>query len=184
MEDREKVRRLCREMDLDVLLKRAYETGFRYERDYHGCAQAVVGAIHEVFGIENLSVFMAASGLGGGIGLTCLSVCGGLTGGTLVLGQLYGRTREGIEDKEGKRRVAYGLASRLLERYMETYGSTLCPEIQKQKFGRTFDLRKPEDFKALVDAGGHSHLCPEVVGTAAAMTAEILYTVERDAESC
>ncbi len=178
MGDIEKVRKICAESNLDELLTRAYETGFRYERDYHGCAQALVGALHEVFQIENPDVFAATSGLGGGIGLSCLSVCGGLSGGTIVLSQLYGRTRKAIQDKEGKRMVAYRLTSRLLEKYQKTYGTLICKEIQKQKFGRSFDLRNPEDFKALVDAGGHSHLCPDVVGNAARMTAEIIFDFE------
>lgn len=70
--------------------------------------------------------------------------------------------------------VAYRLASRLLEKYQKTYGTLICKEIQKQKFGRSYDLRNPDDVKAFVDAGGHSHLCPDVVGNTARMTAEII----------
>ena len=143
--------------------------------DYHGCAQALVGALQEVLGIENPDIFKASSGLGGGIGLSCLSsACGGLSGGTLILSHLYGRTRSGIEDKEGRRMVAYGLASNLLEKYRNKYGTLICKEIQEQVFGRSFDLRKPEDFKAFVDSGGHSHICPNVVGNAARMTIEVI----------
>lgn len=174
MGDLEKVQRLISDTNPEALLDRVYEAGFRYERDYHGCAQALVGALQEVLGIENPDVFKAASGLGGGIGLSCLSVCGGLSGGTLILSHLYGRTRDGIEDKEGRRMVAYGLASKLLEKYENKYGTLICKEIQEQVFGRSFDLRKPEDFKALVDSGGHSHVCPNVVGNAARMTIEVI----------
>jgi C_GCAxxG_C_C family probable redox protein len=174
MSDVEKVRKVIASSDRQKLLDRAYEAGFRYERDYHGCAQAMVGALQEILRIENPDVFRAASGLGGGIGLSCLSACGGLSGGIMVISQLYGRTREAIEDKEGKRMIAYKLASRLVEKYVEQYGTPSCQGIQKQVFGRSFDLRKPEDFKALVDAGGHSHVCPEVVGAAAKMTMEVI----------
>lgn len=149
-----KVQRVIGNWDFQKLLDRNYEVAFRYERDYHGCAQATVGALQEVLGIENPDIFRAASGLGGGIGLSCISVCGGLSGGIIILSQLYGRTREAIDDKEGKRMIAYKLASCLLEKYLEKYGTTVCQEIQEQLFGRSFDLRKAEDFKALVHAGG------------------------------
>lgn len=178
MSDVEKVRKGIASFDRQRLLDRAYEAGFRYERDYHGCAQAMVGALQEVLGIENPDIFRAASGLGGGIGLSCLSACGGLSGGIMVISQLYGRTREAIEDKGGKRMIAYKLSSHLLEKYMEKYGTPSCQGIQKQVFGRSFDLRKPEDFKALVDAGGHSHVCPDVVGAAAKMTMEVILDYE------
>jgi len=178
MGDLETVQKLISKTDKEELLNKAYEAGFRYERNYHGCAQALVGALQEVLGIENPDVFRAASGLGGGVGLSCLSVCGGLSAGTIILSQLYGRTRGAIEDKEGRRMVAYGLASDLLEKYKEKYGTLICKEIQEQEFGRSFDLRKPEDFKALVDSGGHSHICPNVVGNAARMTVEVILKKE------
>jgi C_GCAxxG_C_C family probable redox protein len=178
MDDLEKVRKMIAASNRQKLLDRAYEAGFRYERDYHGCTQATVGALQEVLGIENPDIFRAASGLGGGIGLSCLSACGGLSGGIMVISQLYGRTRDAIEDKEARRMIAYKLAARLLEKYLEKYGTPSCQGIQKQVFGRSFDLRKPEDFKALVDAGGHSHVCPDVVGTAAKMTLEVIMDYE------
>jgi C_GCAxxG_C_C family probable redox protein len=178
MSDVEKVRKVIAVFDRQKLLDRVYETAFRYERDYHGCAQATVGALQEVLGIENPDIFRAASGLGGGIGLSCLSACGGLSGGIMLISQLYGRMRDAIEDKEGRRMIAYKLAARLLEKYLEKYGTPSCQGIQKQVFGRSFDLRKPEDFKALVDAGGHSHVCPDVVGTAARMTMEVIMDYE------
>ena len=178
MQDIEKVRQLIARSDPEELLDKAYEAGFRYERDYHGCAQALVGSMHEVLGIEDPGIFRAASGLGGGIGLSCLGVCGGLSGGAMILGQLYGRTRQDIDDKEGKRMVAYKLASDLFERYQKKYKTAVCSEIQKQVFGRTFDLRKTEDFQTLIDMGGHSHVCPEVVGNAARMTLRVILDYE------
>jgi len=72
MGDLTEFRELLANRNPSELLKSAYDTGFRYERDYHGCAQALVGALQEVLGIENPDVFKAASGLGGGIGLSCL----------------------------------------------------------------------------------------------------------------
>ena len=178
MGDLTEFRELLANRNPSELLKSAYDTGFRYERDYHGCAQALVGALQEVLGIENPDVFKAASGLGGGIGLSCLSVCGGLSGGSMILSFLYGRERDNIEDQEGHRMVAYQLASQLLKKYESRYNTWICKDIQEQVFGRSFDLRDPGDFKALVDAGGHSRICPGVVGNAARMTVEVILKKE------
>jgi len=167
---------------MENLVKEAYEAGFRYERDYHGCAQACVGALQEVLGIQDEGVFKAAGGLGGGIGLSCSGACGGLTGGIMIISYLYGRSTDDLEDKLGKRMVAYRLASRLLEKYLDKYGTITCKDIQKQLFGRFFDLRRPDDFEALVAAGGHSHICPEVVGSAAAMTVRVISEHETESQ--
>ena len=62
------------------LLKDAYELGFRYEHDYHGCSQAAFGALLELFGISEPVAFKAACGLAGGFGGSCQEICGGLSG--------------------------------------------------------------------------------------------------------
>jgi hypothetical protein len=51
MNDIEKAKQSIVGRDRQKLLDKAYEVGFQYERDYHGCAQAMVGALQEVLGI-------------------------------------------------------------------------------------------------------------------------------------
>ena len=182
MEALANVRSLIKMTPKDKLLQDAYEAGYTYERDYHGCAQALVGSLHEVLGIHDAGIFQAASGLGGGVGLSCEGVCGGITGGVMILSQLYGRSRDRIDDKENRRMVAYGLASALLEKFKARYGSIICKDVQKLLFGRSFDLRIPSEFTALIEAGGHSTICPQVVGTAARMTLEVILDHEERTE--
>jgi C_GCAxxG_C_C family probable redox protein len=72
--------------------KEAFERGFEFEKNYHGCAQCVIGALYEVFPeMRNEDVFRAASGLAGGVGLSTQGQCGALSGAVMVLSQLYGR---------------------------------------------------------------------------------------------
>ena len=55
-------------MDREDHIKKAYELGFRFERDYHGCAQSTIAAVQDTLGIRNDTVFQTASGIAGGGG--------------------------------------------------------------------------------------------------------------------
>lgn len=87
-------------MDIkESLIKKAFDRGFEFEKKYYGCAQCVIGAIYEVFPeMRNEDIFRSANGLGGGVGGTNKGQCGALSGGLMVLSQVYGRELEEIAD--------------------------------------------------------------------------------------
>ncbi|MEM2866174.1 MAG: C-GCAxxG-C-C family protein, partial [Candidatus Hadarchaeales archaeon] len=101
------------------------ELASRYEREFHGCSQAVVRALQETLGLGDSTLFRASGSLVGGMysGLTC----GALTGGLLVLGLRMGRARmeEGIEGLL----ASFDPAQRLVKWFQEEYGTTLCREL-------------------------------------------------------
>jgi C_GCAxxG_C_C family probable redox protein len=144
------------------------------ERTVHGCAQCVLAALMETFGITDERTFKAASGLGGGVGLSAEGSCGALTGSVLAIGLLHGRELSSLADPDGRRFTAYRLAARLHQRFLAEYGSSLCQEIHRKAMGRTYRLTDPADWKAFLADGGHSRVCPEVVGKAARWASEIL----------
>jgi len=54
-------------------------------------------------------------------------------------------------------------------------GHTLCAEIQKILYGRSFNMHDDAERKMFHDAGGHSREgCPGVCGKAARIAAEII----------
>jgi len=55
-------------MRKDKLLDLVENLGTEYERKFGGCSQCVVGAIRDVAGGVDDSVFKAATGLAGGVG--------------------------------------------------------------------------------------------------------------------
>lgn len=162
----------------EELLKQAYERGFRYERNYAGCAQSLLLAIQETFEMEDPAVFRSASGLAGGMGLTIKGPCGGLTGGVMALSQKYGRERSKIEDTERVRFKSYELARKLCQRFIDEYGSCICQDIQRKVLGRAYNLSDPREYKKFEKAGGHAEKCPSVVGKAASWVAEIILEQE------
>lgn len=156
-------------------IKKAYEKGFDFEREYHGCAQCVIGALYEVFPeMRNEDVFRSASGLAGGVGLTTRGQCGALSGAIMVLSQIYGRELGELADPERKRFVAYRLGEKIVSCFQEEYGTVVCGEIQKKLMGRSFNLWVPEEKEEFEKIGGHSKVCPSVVGKAAQWVAEII----------
>lgn len=157
-----------------AILDDAERKAQHYERVHHGCAQCVLAALMETFDVVDPAAFRAASGLGGGVGLSAAGSCGGLTGGVLAFGLVHGRELSGMADPDNRRRVAYGMANRLHERFAEAYGGSICSQIHGRVLGRTYRLTDPADWKAFLEDGGHARVCPEVVGKAARWAAEIL----------
>ena len=152
-----------------------------FEKQYHGCAQCVLGALMETFPlIRHPAAFKSATGLAGGVGLTVEGSCGGLTGGAMALSLFYGRELENIKDPKGRRFVSYRLAAQLHKRFVEEYGTSICGKIHQQVMGQTYRLNRPDEWDQFIEAGGHSVKCPQVVGKAARWTAEIIAAEEAD----
>ena len=90
-----------------------YQTGFQFEKEYHGCAQCAVAALYDVFPeLTKNEVFRATSGLGGGVGLSCKGHCGALSGAVMVISQLFGRELNAIEDPEKKKIMLFDLPTK------------------------------------------------------------------------
>jgi C_GCAxxG_C_C family probable redox protein len=158
-------------------MKRAYHLGYTGEKTYKGCAQSTLGAMFRLTGRVNEELFQCASGFSGGMAICGDGACGGYAGGLLYMGSLVGRRYyKMMEDGDKEAQYAsYDMAQRLHDRLIETYGSVTCRDIHTQIFGRDYCLRTKvirEDFES---AGAHTTKCTNVVATACAYVAEILY---------
>ena len=107
------------EKSKEEILSEAESKGYEFEKKYHGCAQCVLGPLMEIFDMKEPGAFKAATGLGGGVGLSVQGSCGGLTGGVMAIGLLYGRELGNIADPEGLRFISYRLANKLHERFVQ-----------------------------------------------------------------
>jgi C_GCAxxG_C_C family probable redox protein len=163
------------------LLEKAHELGVAYERSSGSCSQCTVAALREILGFEDILVKVASSSCGGQAGFSA-GACGGVIGGTIVLDYYLGRPADMVSsvqmNPEGMAKLARGMeAAQILgRRFIQEYGSILCPGIQSKIFGRPFNLQDPADWKAFEEAGGHSDpsKCMSIVGNAAQWTLEIL----------
>jgi C_GCAxxG_C_C family probable redox protein len=162
-------------MTNEEFLKRAYAVGFEFEKKYHGCAQCTIGALYEIFPeLRNEGIFRSASGLGAGVGLTGKGHCGGLSGAVMVLSQVYGRELIEIDDPEKKRYAAFHLGRRIVQEFLDQYGTVTCQGIHMKLMGRSFDLWDPKDKASFEESGAHDRICPSVIGNAVQWAAQLI----------
>ena len=133
----------------EEILAKAYDLGQKYEKKNTGCAQTVIAAIFQALGIWNDDVFKAASGMADGLGLTGDGSCGALTGASMVIGYLFGREFKDFGDMY-KPMMSYKLVKDLHDKYVESYGSCRCHDVQESFMGRTYNLWDPNDLKEAV----------------------------------
>jgi len=177
-----KVNEPYRGLARDELLNKAYDLGAAYEKNSFSCSQSTVAALHRILGFPDVLVKAACSNAAG-TAWQLMGTCGGLVGGIMVLDYYFGRPFEHMSDQEvimdpnvNDLFSSQPVARLLVNKYVGTYGTFTCGNIQQQTFGRVFYLEDPQEFQKLEDAGGHSdpQKAPRIVGNAAKWTLEIL----------
>jgi len=118
-------------------------------------------------------VFKAATGLIGGLALSGIT-CGALTGAVMVLSVYLGREYDNFSDPEMIRHESCRLSKKLLDRFIEEYGTTCCYDIQRKIMGKSYNLWDEKERAEFFKAGGHDDKCPSVCGNAARWTMGIL----------
>ena len=151
---------------------RAYDLAYAYERDYGCCPQCVLAALEDVLGVGGDEVFKASHVLAGGGAVTVSGTCGALAGALLAVSSRYGRGRADFGN--GPYMDSFKQGKRVIDAFVEEFGSPLCADVQTRLMGRAFDMWDPRDFAAFEAAGGHTDKCTRVAGTAARIAAELL----------
>ena len=85
-----------------------------------------------------------ASAFSGGVGRTNQEMCGGLSGGLLIIGSLYGRTDLNADDKQVE-----AIGKEFRERFLREFGATRCADVKKW----LMDHGKPEKCDLVVERG-------------------------------
>jgi C_GCAxxG_C_C family probable redox protein len=83
-----------------------------------------------LWGAVDDQVLRMSSALAGGVGCSHEEVCGTLSGGAMILGVLYGRTRPEQNDDELKRLVCL-----FRDRFIAEFGYSRCGDLQASGFG-------------------------------------------------
>ena len=165
-----------REDNVEFLIDKAAKLAYEYEQKYFGCAQSTVAGIVEAFGIGGPNILRASTCLAAGIARRG-KICGALTGGLIMIGFLAGR--DDLEMfAQYQRGMDYG--DLLYKKFTEEFGTDSCSEIQKMKFGKTFDLQRSDErdelHKIMVEK---QEGCQSVTGTGARLTAEVIVEIIR-----
>jgi C_GCAxxG_C_C family probable redox protein len=134
--------------------------------------------LQEKLDLRDVGAFKAASAMAGGIAGRG-ETCGALIGGIMAIGQVLGR--EFLEDREQFQKAMIP-ANEMYLRFKETVGHTLCAEIHKILFGRSFRLYEEEEKQAFFAAGGSGpDGCPSVGSEAAKIAAGIILDLKASA---
>lgn len=98
----------------------------------------------------------------------------------MAIGQVFGR--ESLENIEQFQRAMIP-AGEMYVKFKETVGHTLCTEIHKILYGRSFNLYEEEGKKAFLAAGGRGpDGCPGVGSKAAKIAARIILNLKAGGE--
>ena len=139
--------------DPEEIIQKAYDLGYKYEKEYRGCARCTVAALQDAVPFVNRSeeLFRGSTCVDGGATPTNLASCGGFTGSGMVIAYVCGSTRD---EKAfiGNTELAHSLIHKVHDRFVKAYGSVICSDVRKAMNSN----------------------CPEVVGRAAKWTAQLL----------
>ena len=160
----------------ETLKRTAAEKARTYELTHHGCGQCTLRALQETLGMKNDLVFRAASSLHGGFPAENRT-CGALLVGAMVIGMKLGRESMA----EGQPGTMRGMREviRLVERFKETFGSTICGEVTGGLTAAVINeevVTLMEDRPELFDEASQQVVdtCADTVATVAQLVVEIL----------
>lgn len=91
----------------------------------YNCAQSVVGAFAEHFGMDTDTLLRLASPFGGGLAGT-RGTCGAVSGMVMVAGLISGYSEAGASSKK---QAVYALAREMMEEFEKENGSVICSEL-------------------------------------------------------
>jgi C_GCAxxG_C_C family probable redox protein len=133
-----------------------------FKQDYN-CAQSVLLAMQEYYGIRsNRLIPRIATAFGGGIGRRG-SLCGALTGAIMAIGLKHGTDGTALVEKE----KAYEIALKFYDRFVKEYGSPFCREL----IG--YDLTNPEELERLRKSNVREEKCSHFVENAVEMLIDL-----------
>jgi len=135
-----------------------------FKQDYN-CAQSVLLAMQEYYGVgKNRLIPKIATTFGGGIGRRG-SLCGALTGAIMAIGLKHGTDKTVLIEKE----KAYEIALKFYDQFARECGSPFCREL----IG--YDLTNPRELVKLRKSNVREEKCSHFVKKAV----EILIDLEK-----
>ena len=116
------------------------------------CSQVVTGAFAEKMGMTEEQARKVSSCFGGG--MMCGETCVAVTGALMVIGMVYGHSREGDQSQKEIMAAKTGEFKKL---FGEKYSSCICRELLGH------DISKPGEMEKVLEKGLMFDFCPRVV---------------------
>jgi len=139
------------------------ENALRYFDEDHNCAQAVLHAVLDKYGLYFDEATSVIAGMGGGIGLQG-NVCGAISGAVAAFGLLNGQR---YSDFKEHKEATYTSAIKFMYKFKKLHETVICETLT----GVKMDDKEARD-KAI--ATGHFHkICPQFVEDAVRIVVEM-----------
>jgi len=150
------------------LLDEVQRKAAAYEIEGRNCAQGCLRALQEVFGIGDTLTYKAAKAMPG-IAVRG-ETCGAVVAGLMAIGIVWGR-----EDPADMQSYMDAIARgrRFCRWFEKEFGSVMCRDIVRQRFGKELNLASPDDAKEFARLNGYEH-CSCVPGGVARMIGEMV----------
>lgn len=138
----------------EEIIAKAGVLAVAYEAKYRGCAQSTFLAIvdslrwggFEILPPEMEDKLYAGIGLlSAGVANTAEGTCGAITGSILAIGMAVG-VMQGVTGRD-ENLVAYGrdaVTEAIIDKFYAKYGSQLCKDVQRKRYGKSWDLSRPD----------------------------------------
>jgi hypothetical protein len=136
----------------DEIIKKANELAIGYEAKYKGCGECTFMAVIDALrwgGLEIIPkdmedrLFSGVCVLTGGVGLSGDGTCAAVASGALAIGLALGIQRQTFNEACFRENCAT-VRNTLLNRYYQKYNSLLCKDIQRNFFGKAWDLARDD----------------------------------------
>lgn len=116
------------------------------------CSQVVTGAFAEQMHMTEEQARKVSACFGGG--MMCAETCGAVTGALMVIGMVFGHSREGDQEQKS---IMTEKVTEFRELFAEKYPSALCRELLGH------DISKPGEMEKVLEKGLLFDFCPCVV---------------------
>ena len=137
------------------------------------CSRSVLIGLKTYFDWIPDDLINASLSLCGGAGASSGS-CGTYTCGLLAIGLRYNVPLEAELADRSKQGVGSRKFMEFRDRYLKAMGSTMCPDLQKQVFGRSYIFTDPEHCDEYWKITDHNEKCGIIVEKATRVAAEML----------
>jgi C_GCAxxG_C_C family probable redox protein len=128
------------------------------------CAQAVFSTYAERLGLNQESALKVSGAFGGGMAGTA-STCGAVTGGLMVIGLKYGKSKP---DDDSAKEKTQARAKVFMEKFRDKHGSLVCKELVG------CDISTVVGKRVFDETNCKERLCVGFVGDAVTILDEIL----------
>ncbi len=137
------------------------------------CSRSTLVGLKAAFDWIPDDMIRASMNLCGGAGGSS-GTCGTFTAGLLAVGLKYNVPLEEEMKNPALQEINAGMFNKFRDEFIKELGTTMCPEFQKQVYGRSYIFTNPADCEEYWQIADHNEKCAIIVEKAVRFIAAFL----------